>query len=95
MEFLVTLVHLIGGFHVMSSQPCWWTRTINFSLAPFVRPPAFVHFTIVICVSRDWLQPTYTCVRVLLNLNKWIIVSVSNDVVTLDVDRAVSTKIRK
>ena len=43
----------------MSSRPLWWTRTIDFSLALFVRPPAFVHFTIVICVSRDWLQPTY------------------------------------
>ena len=50
----------IGGFRVTSSRPCWWTRTIDFSLAPFVRPPAFVHFTIVICISRDWLPPTYT-----------------------------------
>ena len=50
----------IGGFHVTSSRPGWWKRTIDFSLAPFVRPPAFVHFTIVICVSIDWLQLTYT-----------------------------------
>ena len=49
----------IGGFHVTSSPPCWWTKTIDLSLAPFVRPPAFVHFTIVICVSRDWLKTTY------------------------------------
>ena len=34
-------------------------NNIAFSLTPFVRPPAFVHFTIVICVSRDWLQTTY------------------------------------
>ena len=53
-------VCFIGGFHVTSSRPCWWTRTIDFSLAPFVRPPTFVHFTIVIFVSRDWLQPTYS-----------------------------------
>ena len=44
----------IGGFHVTSSRPCWWTRTIAFSLATFVRPPAFVHFTIVICFSREF-----------------------------------------
>ena len=25
----------VGGFHVMSSWPCWWTRTIDLSLAPF------------------------------------------------------------
>ena len=50
----------IGGFHVTSSPPCWWTKTIDLSLAPFVRPPAFVHFTIVICVSRDWLKTTYS-----------------------------------
>ena len=49
----------IGGFHVTSSPPCWWTNTIDLSLAPFVRPPAFVRFTIVICVSRDWLKTTY------------------------------------
>ena len=56
--YVTTHVHgvPIGGFHVTSSRPCWWTRTIDFSLAPFVRPPAFVHFTIVICISRDWLQ---------------------------------------
>ena len=55
----LSLQFSIGGFHVMSSPPCWWTKTIDLSLAPFVRPPAFVRFTIVICVSRDWLKTTY------------------------------------
>ena len=32
---------------------------MDISLASFVRPPAFVPFTIVTCVSRDWLQTTY------------------------------------
>ena len=41
----------IGGLHVNSSPPCWWTKTIDISLASFVRPPAIVHFTIVIGVS--------------------------------------------
>ena len=65
-ELVVCMVRMckencgIGGFHVTSSRLCWWTRTIAFSLAPFVRPPAFVHFTIVICVSGDWLQTNYT-----------------------------------
>ena len=53
----------IGGFHVTPSPPCWWTKTIDLSLAPFVRPPAFVRFTIVICVSRDWLQTTHSLLR--------------------------------
>ena len=53
----------IGGVHVTSSPPCWWTKTIDLSLAPFVRPPAFVRFTIVICVSRDWLKTTYIIKR--------------------------------
>ena len=30
----------MAGFHVMSLPPCWWTRTKDLSLAPFVRPPA-------------------------------------------------------
>ena len=38
----------------------WWTKTKDLSLAAFVRPPAIVHFSIVICVSRDCLQTTYT-----------------------------------
>ena len=28
-------------------------------IARFVCPPAFVHFTIVICVSRDCMKTTY------------------------------------
>ena len=35
-------------------------KTKDLSLAPFVRPPAIVHCTIVICVSRDWLQTINT-----------------------------------
>ena len=53
MELNIYVFSPIGGFHVTSSPPCWWTKTIDLSLAPFVRPPAFVHFTIVICVSRE------------------------------------------
>ena len=41
----------IGGLHVNSSPPCWWTKTIDISLASFVRLPAILHFTIVIGVS--------------------------------------------
>ena len=26
----------------------------------FIRPPAIVHCSIVICVPRDWLQTTYS-----------------------------------
>ena len=48
------------GFQVTSSPPCWWTKTKDLSLAPFVRPPAIVHCSIGICVSRDWLQTTNT-----------------------------------
>ena len=33
-----------SGFHV------WRTKTKDFSLAPFVRPQAIVHYIIVICV---------------------------------------------
>ena len=47
---------LIGGFHVTSSSSssCWWTKTKDLSLAPFVRPPAIVHCSIVInlCLQR-------------------------------------------
>ena len=49
----------INGFHVTSTSPCWWTKTKDSSLAPFVCAPAIVHYSIVICVSRDWLQATY------------------------------------
>ena len=50
------LFSTLGGFHVTSSPPCWWTKTKDLSLAPFVRPSAIVHYIIVICVSRCWLQ---------------------------------------
>ena len=43
-------------FNVVSERPCWWTKTIDCSLAAFVHPPAIVHFSIVICVLRDCLQ---------------------------------------
>ena len=35
-------------------------ENIDLSLAPFVRPSEIVHCSIVIYVSRDWLQTTYT-----------------------------------
>ena len=34
-------------------------KTKDRLLARFVCPPAFVHFTIVICVSRDCMKTTY------------------------------------
>ena len=48
----------MGGFHMRSSPPCWWTKTKDRSLVPFVRPPTILHYGIVNCVSRDWLQTT-------------------------------------
>ena len=42
-----------------SSAPCWWTKTKDLSLAPFVRPPEAVHFSVVIGVSRGWLETSY------------------------------------
>ena len=56
----------IGGFHVTSSPPCWWTKTKHLSLASFVRPPEVVHFTIVIGVSRGWLKTSYWLVVIVL-----------------------------
>ena len=57
------LTFILGGRYYgnigTSSPPCWWTKTRDLSLAPFVRPPAIVHCSIIICVSRDWLQITY------------------------------------
>ena len=50
---------LIGGFHVTSLPPCWWTKTKDLSLASFVRPPEVVHFPIVIGVPRGWLKTSY------------------------------------
>ena len=47
-------------FTYTSKPPCWWTKTKDsVLLAPFVRPPAIAHCSIVICVPRDWLQTTY------------------------------------
>ena len=43
-----------------SSGPCWWKKTKDLSLASFARPPAIVHCTIVICVSRDELQTPFS-----------------------------------
>ena len=53
-------VRCIGGFHVTSSPPCWWTKTKDLSLASFVRPPEVVHFSIVIGVPRGWLKTSHT-----------------------------------
>ena len=39
-----------------STAPCWWTKTKDLSLAPFVRPLEVVHFSIVIGISRGWLK---------------------------------------
>ena len=47
------------GFHVTSSTPYWWTKTKDLSLASFVRPPAIVHFSIIIGVSRGWLKTSF------------------------------------
>ena len=51
-------------YHMTSSPPCWWTKTKDLSLAPFVRPPEIVHCCIVIRIYRAWLQTTYS--------NEWI-----------------------
>ena len=42
-----------------SLRPCWWTKTKDLSLAPFVCPPEVVHFSIVIDVPRGWLKTSY------------------------------------
>ena len=42
----------MGGFHIESSLQSWWTKTKDLSLAPFVRPPAFLHCTIFISVNN-------------------------------------------
>ena len=52
-------IYCIGGFHVTSSPPCWWTKTKDLSLASFVRPPEVVHFPVVLGVSRGWLKTSY------------------------------------
>ena len=56
---LLNLSHVIDGFHVTSSPPCWWTKTKDLSLASSVLPPGVVRFSIVIGVSRDWLKTSY------------------------------------
>ena len=60
----------VGGFHVTSSPPCWWTVTKDRSLARFVCPPVFVHFTIVSCVSWDCMKTTYISEHLLSKLPK-------------------------
>ena len=47
---------IMGGFHVTSSQPCWWTKTKDLSLASFAHPPEVIHFSVVIGVPRGWLK---------------------------------------
>ena len=49
----------IGGFDVTSSPPYLGTKTKDLSSSSSVRPPAIVHFSIVICVSSDSLQTNY------------------------------------
>ena len=62
-EIFLTLIFsanfTIGGFHVTSLPPCWWTKTKDLSLASFVRAPQVVHFPIVIGVPRGWLKTSY------------------------------------
>ena len=54
------------GFNATSSPPCWWTKTKDLSLAPFVGPPAIVHDIIVMCLWRllqtinRWFSPDVT-----------------------------------
>ena len=43
---------------VLYKGVCFRVRPHVILISPFVRPPAFVRFTIVICVSRDWLKTT-------------------------------------
>ena len=50
----------IGGFHVTSSPPCWWTvnkRSLISSLCLSTSNCSFHH---CICVSRDCMKTTYT-----------------------------------
>ena len=49
----------IGGFHVTSSPPCWWTVNKKLLISSFCLSTTIVHFTIVICVSRDCMKTTY------------------------------------
>ena len=54
----------IGGFHVTSSPPCWWTKTKDLSLASFAGPPEVVHFSIVIGVPRGWLKTSCPLIKI-------------------------------
>ena len=47
----------MGCFHVTSSPPCWWMKTKDLSFAPFVRPPAIVHYIIVILSLETGCKP--------------------------------------
>ena len=44
-------------------------QTKDCSLARFVCPPAFVHFIIVICVSRDCMKTTYMLEKLFYNVD--------------------------
>ena len=44
---------VVGGFHMTSSPPCWWTKTKDLSLASFVRLPEVVLFSILLLVSLE------------------------------------------
>ena len=58
--FLFRFIFLpIGGFHVTSSLPCWWTKTKDLLLASFVRPAEVALFFIVIGVSGGCLKISY------------------------------------
>ena len=35
---------------MVSSPPCWWTKTKDLLLARFVRPPAIIHCRTVVCL---------------------------------------------
>ena len=51
-------------------------KTKDRSLARFVCPPAFVHFTIVICVYRDCMKTTYktlSCIWVAVPVDRVIL----------------------
>ena len=54
-----------------SSLPCWWMKTDDLALAPFVGPPVIIintlHYIIVVSVSRDWSQTIYCIQKVAVN----------------------------
>ena len=52
-------------FHVTSLLPYWCTKTNDLSLASFVGPPVFVHYTVVTPVSRNVANNV-------LNFLKWV-----------------------